>query len=216
LINGLKKQNGFSYGWLKDSIGYFHFMEFKNLMETQNTMDTLMRYFSSSKALIIDVRRNMGGEDSIGKAIADYFVDKKRDYMLCSYKNGSKHDDFTEKNSWYLEPNKFFHYDKAIVLLIDMTSFSEAEIFAMAMREIPHVKLVGNNTSGAYADSEWRILPCGWNVCIPYSLHTDKNGFCWEGIGIPPDYYIHTNPKKSISEKDELIEFAFKLINHEI
>lgn len=57
----------------------------------------------------------------------------------------------------------------AILLLIP------AENFALTMREIPNVKLFGDFTSGGFADTEWRTLPCGWKVCIPYSLFTDKN-----------------------------------------
>lgn len=152
--DGLNCFNKFTYGWLQDSIGYFHFGEFKDIKATQDAMDTIIQYFSASKAMIIDVRRNTGGEDKIGKLIA------------------------------------------------------------MAMREIPHVKIVGDYTSGAYADSEWRMLPCGWNLCIPYSIHTDKNEFCWEGIGIPPDYRLKKDPTKPITEKDELIEFSLELINN--
>lgn len=212
--DGLNCFNKFTYGWLQDSIGYFHFGEFKDIKATQDAMDTIIQYFSASKAMIIDVRRNTGGEDKIGKLIADYFADKKRKYMICSYKNGPDHNDFTKKKTWYLEPNKSHTYNKPVVLLTDITSFSEAEIFAMAMREIPHVKIVGDYTSGAYADSEWRMLPCGWNLCIPYSIHTDKNEFCWEGIGIPPDYRLKKDPTKPITEKDELIEFSLELINN--
>jgi len=212
--NRVNSINMFSYGWIQDSIGYFHFTEFKNLKETQDNMDSIIQYFSQSKALIIDVRRNTGGEDIVGNAIANYFADKKRHYMISAYKNGSGHNDFTVNKKWYIEPNESVNYSKPVILLIDNTSFSEAEVFALAMREIPNVKLVGDNTSGAYADSEWRVLPCGWNVCIPYSLHTDKNGFCWEGIGISPDYYIKSFPKKPIQDKDKLIEFAINLINN--
>lgn len=210
-INSLHK---FSYGWLRDSIGYFHFGEFKNLDETQRDMDSIIRFFSSSKAIIIDVRRNLGGNDKVGKAIADYFADEKRMFMISSEKNGHGHNDFSEKKIWYVEPRQSINYSNPVILLIDNTSFSAAENFALAMREIPNVKLVGDFTAGGFADSEWRTLPCGWKVCIPYSLFTDKNGFCWEGIGVPPDYRIKTDPTKPIVEKDKLVEFSLKLINN--
>ncbi len=210
---GLNTFNKFKYGWLQDSIGYFHFGEFKNLRATKDAMDKITQFFSTSKAIIVDVRRNMGGDDVIGKAIADYFADEKREYMITATKNGSGHNDFGSPKEWFIEPNKSCNYSKPVILLIDNTSFSAAENFALAMREIPKVRLVGMNTSGGFADSDWKTLPCGWNVCIPYSLFTDKNGFCWEGIGVPPDYYIKTDPKKPINDKDELIDFAIKLIN---
>jgi carboxyl-terminal processing protease len=211
--SGLNILNKFKYGWLQDSIGYFHFGEFKDSEATKDAMDKITQYFSTSKAVIIDVRRNMGGDDRIGKAIADYFADEKREYMITSAKNGPGHNDFGSQKVWYIEPNKLFNYSKPVVLLIDNTSFSAAENFSLAMREIPNVRLVGMNTAGGFADSDWKTLPCGWNVCIPYSLFTDKNGFCWEGIGVPPDYYVKTDPKKPINDKDDLLDFAINLID---
>jgi carboxyl-terminal processing protease len=178
-------------------------------------MDSIIHYFSMSKAMIIDIRRNMGGDDKIGKTIASYFADKKRGYMITSEKNGPRHNDFTSPITWFIEPNESVHYSKTTILLIDNTSFSAAETFALAMRECPNVKLVGDFTAGAYADSNWKILPCGWNVCIPYGFVKDKNGFCWEGIGVRPDYYIKTNPRIPMSEKDKLVDFAIELINNQ-
>lgn len=211
---GLKTINQFSYGWLRDSIGYFHFKEFKNIVSTKQSMDSIISYFSNSKALMIDIRRNMGGDDKIGKLIADYFADKKREYMKTAEKNGKGHNDFSEYHTWYIEPNEFVQYLKPVILLVDNTSFSAAENFALAMREIPQVNLVGDFTAGGFADSKWEKLPCGWKICIPYSLFKDKNGFCWEGIGIPPDYRIKTYPTKPILETDKLVEFSIKLIDN--
>lgn len=213
--HGLKTLNQFSYGWLRDSIGYFHFQEFKNIADTRQSMDSIISYFSGSKGLIIDVRRNMGGDDKIGKLIADYFADKKREYMKTAVKNGKGHNDFSEYHTWYIEPNESVRYLKPVILLIDNTSFSAAENFALAMREIPQVSLVGDFTSGAFADTKWLSLPCAWKICVPYSLFKDKNNFCWEGIGVPPDYRIKTDPTKPIPEKDKLVEFSIKLIDIE-
>ena len=210
---GINYLHKFSYGWLQDSIAYFHFGEFKDLDETQYDMVEILRFFSSSKAMIVDVRRNTGGDDKVGKLIAHYFADKKRMFMVTAEKTGNGHNDFSDKKIWYVEPQKNINYSNSVILLVDNTSFSAAENFALAMREIPKVKLVGDFTSGGFADTKWSTLPCGWNVCIPYSLFADKNGFCWEGIGIPPDYYIKADPKKAIIDKDELVDFAIEFIN---
>ena len=203
----------FSYAWLEGNIGYFHFGEFGDLEKTKETMEKIINFFSSSRGLIIDIRRNIGGDDRVGKLIADCFADKKREYMITSTKNGAGHNDYSDKKVWAIEPNGYVNYQKPVMVLTDKTTFSAAENFALAMRELPHVKLVGDFTTGGFSDADWKTLSCGWEVCIPFGIFTDKNGFCWEGIGIPPNYMIRTDPAKQMNGTDELIELSMSLIN---
>jgi C-terminal processing protease CtpA/Prc len=86
-----------------------------------------------------------------------------------------------------VEPDGPFQFKKNVVLLIHRHSLSAAENFALAMRVIPHVTLVGDMTSGCFADAYGTRLPNGWRFSISFKLFTDQNGFCWEGIGVPPD-----------------------------
>jgi C-terminal processing protease CtpA/Prc len=56
-------------------------------------------------------------------------------------------------------------------------------------------------------------LPNGWEYSISYTLFTDQNGFCWEGIGVPPDLRI-INTQEDIAQKnDKVLEFAMELIH---
>lgn len=43
-------------------------------------------------------------------------------------------------------------------------------------------------------------LPNGWRFSAPFNLFRDRDGFCWEGIGIPPDYR-QINTKADIDAK---------------
>jgi len=209
----LKSNHGFSYAWLNNKIGYFHFNAFESLQETEVMMSTLLDYFSSSDSLIIDIRRNKGGDDRVGKAIADYFADQKRDYMITRKGKSIEKSASREEKIWFIEPKKENRYLKPVILLTDRTTFSAAENFALAMRELPHVSLVGDFTSGSFADAEWHEVSCGWQVYIPNSVFTDKFGFCWEGIGIPPDYRIVAKPIAVKQGKDELFDFATGLLS---
>jgi len=134
--------------------------------------------------------------------------------MITSIKNGIGHNDFSDKKIWSVEPKENIKYLNPVILLIDKTTFSAAENFALAMRELPHVKLVGDLTAGGFADADWKTISCGWEVCIPFGVFTDKSGFCWEGIGIPPNYKIRTDPTKQINGTDELIELSINLISN--
>jgi len=202
----------FQFGRLGDDIGYMHFNRFTNPEKSAEVVDEIVETFKDANAMIVDVRRNGGGDDNAGKAIADRFADAKRLYMITKVRNGAGYDDFDPPKLWYVEPTSPRQFTKSVILLIDRTSVSAAENFTLAMRVLPHVTVVGDTTSGCYADSKNVELPNGWTVRIPFNLFLDPNGFCWEGIGIPPDIR-QINTKKDIREKkDRALELAIELI----
>jgi len=210
-----RHENIFAYAWLTDDIGYFHFSKFSDVEESASVVDEIVGNFENAKGLIIDVRRNGGGDDRVGKAIADRFADGKRLYMTIQEKNGPGHGDFAEPVMWYVEPDGPIQFTKPIILLTDFTSGSAAENFALAMRVLPHATIVGDFTAGCFADAEADKLPNGWYFSLSINLFKDQNGVCWEGIGVPPDLRI-VNTKEDIeNNRDRVLEFAIELLNHE-
>jgi C-terminal processing protease CtpA/Prc len=205
--------NIFAYAWLADDVGYFHFNQFRDIDQSSQVIDEIVDYFENAKGLIIDVRRNVGGDDRVGRAIADRFADKKRLYMMIQAKNGPHHDDFAEPVRWYVEPDGPIQFTKPVILLMDVTSLSAAENFALAIRVLPHATTVGDFTSGCFADAEVDTLPNGWSFSISVNLFVDRNGFCWEGIGIPPDFRIINTNDDLEDRRDLVLEFAVDLIN---
>jgi tetratricopeptide (TPR) repeat protein len=208
-----QRRNGvFHYGWLNDSIGYFHFRGFGQIEESTAAIDEIIREFKDAKGIVVDVRSNGGGDDMVGKLIADRFADRKRLYMKTQIRNGPKHDDFTQPKYWYVEPDGPIQFTKPVILLTHRFSVSAAENFALAMRVLPHVTVVGDSTSGVFADVYGDRLPNGWRFSVSFKLFVDQNGFCWEGIGVPMDIR-QTNTKKDIEQKrDKVLDLAVSLI----
>ena len=205
-------QEVFTYGWLTDKIGYFHFRRFGSLEQSRKVIDEIVDTFEEADGIIVDVRNNDGGSDRVGKLIADRFADRKRLYMTTQIRNGPKHDDFTAKKYWFTEPDGPRQFLKPVILLTHRFSVSAAENFALAMRVMPHVTMVGDATSGVFADVYSDQLPNGWKIRVSYKLFLDQNGFCWEGIGVPADIR-QTNRKEEISDgRDKVLELATKLL----
>lgn len=202
----------FDYGWLTDSIGYFHFRGFGRLEQTQVAIDEIVKEFKDAKAIVIDVRGNGGGDDRVGKLIADRFADRKRLYMKTAIRNGARHDDFTPWKYWYVEPGGPIQFTKPVILLTHRHSVSAAENFALAMRVLPHVTIAGDATSGVFADVYGDRMPNGWTFRVSFKLFIDQTGFCWEGIGVPADIR-ETNTKQDIEQqRDKVLELAVSLI----
>ena len=205
-------KGNFTYGWLSDSIGYFHFPGFSDPAASGAAVDEILAEFKDAKGLVIDVRGNGGGDDLAGKVIADRFADRKRHYMTTRIKRGDAHDDFYPPMYWYAEPGGPAQFTKPIVLLTHRFSISAADNFALAMRVLPHVTLVGDFTSGCFADAYGAAMPNGWRYGIAFTLFTDYTGFCWEGIGVPPDIRQLNTPGEIEAGTDRQLELAIALL----
>ncbi|UCC39689.1 MAG: S41 family peptidase [Candidatus Aminicenantes bacterium] len=210
----IKKLNGrFHYGWLTDSIGYFHFSGFRDLAKSTEVIDEIVQEFKDCKGIVVDVRFNGGGSDLVGKAIADRFADKKRLYMTTQIRRGPNHDDFRPPKYFYVEPDGPIQFTGPVILLIHRWSVSAADNFALAMRTLPHVTLVGETTSGCQADQYGGKLPNGWRFSCANTLFVDQNGFSWEGIGIPPDIRQISRQEDINKGFDKPLELAIDLMN---
>ncbi len=206
-VNGV-----FHYGWLTDSIGYFHFRGFGRMEESAAAIDEILKEFKDAKGIVVDVRSNGGGDDRVGKLIADRFADRKRLYMKTRIRNGPRHTDFTSWKYWYVEPDGAAQFTRPVILLTHRHSVSAAENFALAMRVLPNVTTMGDATSGVFADVYGDRLPNGWRFSVSFKLFVDQTGFCWEGIGVPVEIR-QTNTKQYIEQKrDKVIELAIALI----
>ena len=205
----------FHYGWVSDSIGYFHFTGFRDVSSSSKVMDEIVQEFKNAKGLIIDIRNNFGGDDQVGKAIANRFADKKRLYMMTQIRNGPDYDDFTNPKYFYTEPDGPYQFTKPIILLTHRYSISAADNFALAMRTLPHVTSVGEPTSGCLADMRGDRLPNGWRFTISYTLFVDQDGFCWEGIGVPVNIRQVNREQDIEMERDKVLELAIDLLQKE-
>lgn len=101
----------------------------------------------------------------MGKVIADRFAGKCRLYMVVRDRSGPGYDDFREPKYWHVDPAPRT-FTKPAILLANRFSVSAAENFVLAMRVLPHVTVVGDFTSGCFADMAWFDLPNGWRFSL--------------------------------------------------
>jgi len=203
------RDSGFLYGLVGDGIGYLHFGGFEDVDKSAEAVDEILEVFGDARAMIVDVRHNSGGDDRVGKAIADRFADMKRLYMVTRDRNGPDHDNFAEPKYWHIEPAERT-FTGPVVLLTSRLSLSAAENFALAMKVLPHVTIVGDTTSGCFADNEWHDLPNGWRFSLSKNLFVDADGRCWEGEGVHPDIKVEGNGADG--EVDPIVDFALDFL----
>ena len=181
---------------LRDSIGYIAINTMRN--GVVEVFDSLYPSVKSLPYLIIDVRRNGGGNSMNGERLCEYLL--KREKTHCLYDKTIK--------------PRTDAYRGKVFLLIDTRTFSAAESFVIDLWESGEVILVGCPTGGDTGSGpEIFQSPSGLSFRIATSKpRLSPNGFPLEGRGVPPHYEVAQTVKDFMAGIDTQLEFTLKLI----
>lgn len=201
------------HGLFPDNIGYLYIgTMYEDLNFWEETMDGIIEDLKDTRAIIIDLRDNGGGEDEAGRLIASYFTDSEAPYMKVRYKNGPNPNDFEAVREWSIAPSKGTPYTKPLVMLTDRYCISAGETFGLALKTLPQMVHVGDTTNAAFSDTIERELPNRWQYRIPVAEVTDQNGVSWEGIGLIPDLVIRNEDEEVRNGIDRMLEKAIEVL----
>ncbi len=208
---------GFGFLWyakLTDSIGYLQISTMEGydpqqLYEAEaagKAIDQALEGLGDVKALIVDIRNNNGpgGGDRVSLALAGRFTDQRRLAYSYASRNG---ENFTTIYEAYVEPAGIRPFTKPVFLLTSGYTANSGETFALAMRALPNVKVIGEKTRGLFGGG-FLTLPNEWGFLMSYCKVIAADGKAYEGVGIPPD--IEMAMDNSV-EKDDILEKALSL-----
>jgi carboxyl-terminal processing protease len=154
-------------------------------------VDTAMREvttdFADADGLVIDIRFNQGGSDSMGYALVSWLTENP---VLVARKRAVYDGAWTELQDVYVEPRDTSYFDRPIVLLQSGSSISAAETFAIAMNELPQVISVGTPTYGVLSDVLQRVLPNGWIAALSNEVYEAPDSSVYEAVGVPVDVEV--------------------------
>ena len=177
---------GINYRVLDDNIGYLRYGSF-SLPVGEGNLDDVLIYFALCRGLIIDIRNNGGGDLTTAERLAGRFVQEKTLVGYMQHKTGTGHSDFSSREERYLEPSSNLRWNKPAVLLTNRHVYSAANEFAVYMKTLPNVLLVGDHTGGGAGMPFNSSLPNGWGVRFSAVPMYDAQGQACE-FGIEPDY----------------------------
>lgn len=171
--------------------------------------------FHYEKGIIIDIRNNRGGLEDATLDFASNFIEGKQTVLYRRFKNGTRHNDFTNYRPVLLDGTNFFP-DTKIILLTDNNTYSAANMFASIMKDCTNAILVGNKTGGGGANSITGMLPNGWIYSISENPDFDQNYRSLES-GVEPHHWVLFNEAESSQYAEDRIhpqmEFAYQLLN---
>ena len=174
-----------------DQFGYLLVREFEgvNRRKLDAGLDEALGAMDGIKGLIIDIRLNPGGTTGFTYRIANSFADKRRIGHHERTKKGPGEKDLGPLRTFHLQPpdakKKRRTFTDPIILLTHGASYSASDLFAMILRELPHVKIIGEPTNGIFFNMLERKLPNGWKYTLSFQVNYTAKMVCLETKGVP-------------------------------
>ena len=160
---------------------------------------------ATAPGLIIDLRRNPGGETfSLGITVGEFF-DHRVDCGTFIGRDGGR----SVKNSWQLGSAR---YRGKVAVLVDRNTGSAAEIFAAVMQDHGRATVIGRRTAGAVLASVFYPLPDGGRLQLSREDYVAPKGRRIEGNGVEPDITVTRTLADLRAGRDPELDAALRVL----
>jgi carboxyl-terminal processing protease len=169
--------------------------------------------FRNSPGLIVDLRRNGGGDLGVLVPIAGYFFDKKTLFAKDETRSGKPLSEFAGvlrlPLDLYVGRSGDQIYSGPVVILIDSRSASSSEVFAAGMQDSQRARIVGSQSCGCVLGiAKPRVMKGGGVLEMSEVLWFSPKGRRLEGTGILPDQTVMPTLKSLQRKEDPALEAA--------
>jgi len=183
---------------LNDSVAYIGILSMTGnvVEEFAAAFDTL----SKKQFLIIDLRRNQGGNSGYSEKIAEYLITKGQKACV--------------SNRW-LSP-KGNCYRGKLFLLTSPYTVSASESFALDLLESGNATIVGMPTAGDTGNQpQFYNSKLGYSYWFPSrnKAQLSPKGFPMEGTSIQPHYTVFKTITDFLANKDTILNYVLNIIS---
>jgi retinol-binding protein 3 len=169
------------------NIGYLEFRAFVYPALAADTARAAMSFLAHSDALIIDLRHNFGGDPAMVALLASYLFDERTHLNDIVFRRDDRRDQYWTS----IVTGAKFGGRKPVYLLLSQETFSAAEDFAFALKNLKRATIVGETSGGGAHPQRVFKLTEHFAISVPFArslsplTHTD-----WEGVGVTPDLAV--------------------------
>lgn len=171
-------------------------------------LDAFLDAFRDRPALIVDVRMNPGGDDSLAFQFAGRFATATTTLGYVQFRSGPGHSEFTPLQPRTFSPRGPFQFTRSVLLLVGRQCASSNESFIAAMRELRHVTLAGDRTAGSTANPQTFMLGGGWSYSVSRWIEYTANMQVIEDQGIAPSLVVPASPADFQNGRDPVLDWA--------
>lgn len=170
-----------------------------------------------ARGIVIDLRRNGGGEGSALEAMAGYFFPRKTllaKIMRRKQIEKAERDGGGERQSdMYAGKDGGQIYAGSVVVLISESSGSAAELFAAGLQDEGRAKIVGSQSCGCVLGiTKSRAMKGGGVLEISEVLWFSPKGRKLEGEGVMPDETVAPTISSLREKRDPVLDEGVKLV----
>ncbi|WP_042445965.1 S41 family peptidase [Streptacidiphilus jiangxiensis] len=153
-----------------------------------DSVTAAMTLAAQAKAVILDLRGNLGGDPYTAQYICSYLFDEPTHLNTQFWRDGENGD--TEEQSWSLShvPGRRVGGQKPVAVLASGRTFSGGEELTYNLQQSGRAVVVGERTGGgAHPRHGWTLHP-HLELTVPVGRSVNPtSGTSWEGVGIAPD-----------------------------
>lgn len=209
--NWTQGRNDWGYGLL-EGVPYITIASWGSDSIRSADFDAALERFRNAPAIILDVRMNGGGNDTLALEVAGRFARTPVVFGYFQYRNGPAHSDFGPATARTLNPRGPWQYAGQVLVLIGRRSASSTESFIAAMGQLPNVTLVGDRTAGSTGNPGTFPLANGWSYTVSRQFEYTADHQPIEDVGISPDVFVTTSPEHFGMGRDPVLEWALQAV----
>lgn len=170
------------------NIGYIDLRSFAPADLASESITAAMTLIANTDALIVDLRKNGGGDPGTVAFMSSYLFDERTHLNSLYWREGNRTSQFWTQ-AWV--PGKRFGQKKPVYVLTAKRTFSGAEEFSYNLKNLKRATLVGETTGGGAHPGGMRRVSAHFMMFVPggraISPITNTN---WEGTGVEPDVKV--------------------------
>jgi carboxyl-terminal processing protease len=200
---------------LPSGTAYIRFDSFQPEMLKQ--FHKALERFRNSPGMVIDLRRNGGGDLSVLLSIAGDFFDRKTLFAKDATRSGKPLSEFAGifrlPLQLYVGRSGDQIYAGPIAILVDSRSASSAEVFAAGMQDTQRAKIVGGRTCGCVLGiAKPRVMKDGSVLEMSEVLWFSPKGRRLEGAGVLPDEGVSPTVSDLQQNRDPVVAQAERVL----
>ncbi len=205
----LDQRSAVQWAITRDKIGYLAIYRWDR-PDILGSCEEALEQMRATRGLIVDVRLNGGGNESIARGLAGRFLAKEFIYAYSRFRNGSQHTNLTAKIARVAIPRGPWRYDRPVVLLIGQKCMSSNESFISMMTGASNVTTMGERTCGSSGNPKPVSLPLDITVTLPQWIDYLPNGLPLDERGIEPQIQFRPTPGAFEGDRDDLLKAALE------
>lgn len=173
---------------LDGNVGYLRFDGFEDADLCAPTVAAAMTFLAGTRAMIIDLRWNGGGQPKMVALVSSYLFDRRTHLNDLWTRRTNATEEYWTRDS---VAGRKFGGTKPVFVLTSSRTFSGGEEFTNNLKVLKRATIVGETTGGGAHPVRGRRIDDHFMIGVPFARAINPvTRTNWEGTGVEPDVKV--------------------------